>query len=74
MKLKKKLSNFNENAYASKFIANISQILYKDYTNSFFSSFIKGIFKPEKKNQFNLCLFVYLICIDLKSKIYQNIF
>ena len=43
-----KLSNFTENAYACKFIANISQKLYKDYTRSFFSSFIKGFLRQDK--------------------------
>jgi len=43
-----RLKNFNENAYASKFIANISQKLYKDYTSSYFKSFIKGFISPKK--------------------------
>ena len=43
-----RLNNFKENAYASKFIANVSQILYRDYSSSFFHSFIKGIIKQDK--------------------------
>ena len=46
----KKLNNFTENPYASKYIANISQVLFKEYTDSFFSSYIKGIWKQEKYN------------------------
>ena len=45
---KTRFKNFKENAYARKFIANVSHILYKDYTESFFSSFIKGVFTQDK--------------------------
>ena len=44
----KKLNNFKENAYAGKFIANISKILYKDYKSWFIGSFIKGFFWQNK--------------------------
>ena len=43
------LNNFKENAYAGKFIANISKVLYKDYSDSFISSFIKGYIKQDKE-------------------------
>ena len=45
---KKKLEKFQENAYASRFIANISKILYSDYKYSFIRSFIKGFFYQNK--------------------------
>lgn len=48
----KRLKNFHENAYASKFIGDISQKLYKEYSNSYFKSFIKGIFSPDKEQSF----------------------
>ena len=50
---KTKIENFKENAYARKFIANVSQILYKDYKDNFLSSFIKGIFEQKKEKSIN---------------------
>ena len=44
-----RLKNFTENAYAKKFIANVSQILYQDYKLSFINSFIKGFFYHNKE-------------------------
>jgi GTP-binding protein EngB required for normal cell division len=44
----KRINNFQENAYAGRFIANISQILYSDYKYSFIKSFIKGFFYQNK--------------------------
>ena len=45
-----RLKNFTENAYAKKFIANVSQTLYQDYNNlSFSNSFIKGFFNHNKE-------------------------
>ena len=44
-----RLKNFTENAYAKKYIANVSQILYQDYKLSFINSFIKGFFYHNKE-------------------------
>ena len=44
----KKLQNFKESAYSGRFIKNVSEILYKDYKNSF-KSFIKGFIKQNKE-------------------------
>ena len=73
-----KLNIFKENAYASKFIGNVSKILYKEYTNSFFNSFIKGFFTPNKEESI-ISLFIKLFNMyrfenndeDL-SEIYMN--
>ena len=45
----KKLNNFSENAYVSKIFSKISSILFNNYKNSFFNSYIKGIFGQKRK-------------------------
>ena len=47
---KKKRENICESAYISKFIANISKNLYKEYTDNIFITTIKGFFNTSKED------------------------
>lgn len=68
-----KLNNIHESTYSSKFIANISQKLFKEYTNSYFSSFIKGIFSPDKEKSFkNLFINIFNMYRFEKSELPQS--
>ena len=68
-----KVNNIHESAYSSKFIANISQKLFKEYTNSYFSSFIKGIFSPDKEKSFkNLFINIFNMYRFEKSELPQS--
>ena len=67
-----KVNNIHESAYSSKFIANISQKLFKEYTNSYFSSFIKGFYSPYKEKSFqNLFINIFNMYRFEKSELPQ---
>jgi len=68
-----KVNNIHENVYSSKFIANIRKKLFKEYTNSYFSSFIKGYISPDKEKSFkNLFINIFNMYRFEKSELPQS--
>ena len=71
---RQKKENIFENSYFSKFIANISQNIYKDYSDNIFITTLKGFFKTSKKHSIDDILYKLfnMYRFEKKGKSFNN--